>query len=173
MTSVGTTRTESEAPRRNHIEHWDGTAWSIYPAPQVLDGQTRLTGVSCVGGTQSCVAVDQSGNAVTSTDGGSTWSTPASLSASTLAGVSCPTASFCVSVSRAGEIWNSTNPFDASPTWSSVTLDAAAHDWVRRGIERGDGYVYGLDVAAMMLYAAQRRDVALYEPLAGAAHAGG
>jgi hypothetical protein len=83
-----------------------------------------LQAVSCVPGTQSCVAVDVSGNAVSSTDGGSSWSDPVTnLGADSLVGVSCPSQNLCVAVDTAGNVWSSTDPTDASPTWSSASVD--------------------------------------------------
>jgi len=43
-------------------------------------------------------------------------------------------------------------------------LDAALRAQLARGgLARADGYVYGLDVAALLLYAAERRDAELYD----------
>jgi hypothetical protein len=49
-------------------------------------------------------------------------------------------------------------------------LDAAVRRWLtERGAARADGYVYGMDIAPLLLYAAQRRDAALYGQLLDAA----
>jgi hypothetical protein len=49
-------------------------------------------------------------------------------------------------------------------------LDTAVRRWLtERGAARGDGYVYGMDVAPLLLYAAQRKDAALYDRLLAAA----
>jgi hypothetical protein len=47
----------------------------------------------------------------------------------------------------------------------SRSLDAAVHAWVARGTARRDGYVYGMDVAPLLLYAARTRDESLYRTL--------
>ena len=51
----------------------------------------------------------------------------------------------------------------------SRSLDAAVDAWVARGVARRDGYVYGMDVAPLLLYAARTRDAALYGRLLPAA----
>jgi hypothetical protein len=53
---------------------------------------------------------------------------------------------------------------------ASKSLDAAVHAWLGNGsAARRDGYVYGMDVAPLMLYAARARDEALYRKLLPAA----
>jgi hypothetical protein len=44
-------------------------------------------------------------------------------------------------------------------------LDAATRVLVEKGGARDDGYVYGMDIAPLMLYAAERKDEALYGQL--------
>lgn len=41
-------------------------------------------------------------------------------------------------------------------------LDGEVRRWVDSGVARADGYTYGMDVAPLLLYAAQRKDAALY-----------
>ena len=53
---------------------------------------------------------------------------------------------------------------------ASKSLDAAVHAWLAGGsAARRDGYVYTMDVAPVMLYAARARDEALYRKLLPAA----
>lgn len=53
---------------------------------------------------------------------------------------------------------------------ASKSLDAAVHAWLAGGsAARRDGYVYTMDVAPLMLYAARTRDEALYRKLLPAA----
>src|SRR2546423_13689122 len=52
-----------------------------------------------------------------------------------------------------------------SPEFATAAkaLDAALHELAGgKGLARGDGYVYGADVATVLLYAAQRGDAAPY-----------
>lgn len=48
-------------------------------------------------------------------------------------------------------------------------LDGEVRRWLERGPARADGYVYGMDVAPLLLYAALRKDGALYAQLYDAA----
>lgn len=48
---------------------------------------------------------------------------------------------------------------------AAQALDARARELARAGGTRGDGYAYGMDVAPMLLYAAERKDEALYGDL--------
>lgn len=48
-------------------------------------------------------------------------------------------------------------------------LDKTVREWVADGPARGDGYAYGMDLAPLMLYAAERKDPALYTRLAATA----
>jgi PASTA domain/Divergent InlB B-repeat domain len=82
-----------------------------------------LLAVSCVPGAHSCVAVDNDGRAVSTTDDGAHWGTPATIGANILTGVSCPDTGLCIAVSPLGDISHSTDPFDATPTWSSLNVD--------------------------------------------------
>lgn len=53
---------------------------------------------------------------------------------------------------------------------ASKSLDAAVHAWLAGGnAARRDGYVYAMDVAPLMLYAARTRDESLYRKLLPAA----
>jgi hypothetical protein len=59
---------------------------------------------------------------------------------------------------------------DAGTLKSAATrLDAEVRQWLTAGAARSDGYLYGMDVAPLLLYAAQRRDGALYSQLFEAA----
>jgi hypothetical protein len=58
---------------------------------------------------------------------------------------------------------------DATLKATAQHLDAEMRRWLERGAARADGYVYGMDVAPLLLYAAQRGDAALYERLLAAA----
>jgi hypothetical protein len=67
-------------------------------------------------------------------------------------------------------------PAKSAAPWSSPELKAAAaqldttvRGWLEQGVARGDGWTYAMDVAPLMLHAAERRDAALYARLAAAA----
>ena len=125
--------------RKTLVEHWDGHAWSIVPSPNAAQSSTLLH-VSCVSDS-SCFAVGWSivNSSLTKTLverwNGTAWSVVASANvpgavSSTLADVSCPSATECFAVgesklTRAGfasalvERWNGTR-------WSIVPLPAFA-----------------------------------------------
>jgi hypothetical protein len=148
----------------------------VWSPPTSADTQTPygsgrdLTGVACPG-VGLCVAMDQDGNAVTSTDpsagtptyavspvagptnanpiacpttsfciavagsevyvsqdpGEGTWSSGLSIDqGNTLVGVSCdPTVAVCVAVDGSGNELTTTDPTDASPTWTSKSIDSS------------------------------------------------
>jgi hypothetical protein len=92
-----------------------------------------LDGVSCAS-VSLCVAVDILGDVVTSTDptgGASAWIvTPvegaqpiSTISGNPLLGVSCPLASLCVAVDRAGNALTSTDPTGGASAWSGTYVN--------------------------------------------------
>src|SRR5437667_953082 len=79
----------------------------------------RLTAVSCPSSVL-CVAVDTSGNVVTSTNpiGGATaWKEAHVDGSNFLTGVSCPNSSLCVAVDSFGNVVTSTNPTGGVAAW--------------------------------------------------------
>jgi hypothetical protein len=90
------------------IESWNGTAWSIVPAPNVGNG-TTLTGISCPSAS-FCAAVGTflgssvNNRSVVESWNGTKWSAaPVPAGPSQLAGVSCASTTDCWA---AGNIWN-------------------------------------------------------------------
>jgi len=98
---------------------------------RVSTGGGALTGISCASNTL-CVAVDNEGDALTSTDptaGAATrWSRQEKIGGATaLTGISCPSASLCVAVDNEGDALTSTDPTAGAATrWSrQEKIDAA------------------------------------------------
>jgi hypothetical protein len=58
---------------------------------------------------------------------------------------------------------------DATLKAAAQKLDGEVRRLLERGAARADGYVYTMDLAPLLLYAAQRRDAALYAQVLGAA----
>ncbi len=83
-----------------------------------------LDGISCPS-VSLCVAVDQAGNAVTSTNptgGPSAWHVSAVDRAPLgLTDVSCPTVSLCVATDAAGNVVTSANPAGGAAAWTTET----------------------------------------------------
>jgi hypothetical protein len=114
-------------------------AWkvaSIDPSANVF-GQTTLlptTGVSCAD-PSLCVAVDQGGNVIVSTNpggGAAAWTLSGIDGLASLSGISCPDEHLCVAVGSttaagypAGVVLTSTDPADGPDTWKVVTLNAS------------------------------------------------
>lgn len=98
---------------------------------QDIDGTNRLNAVSCSG--LACAAVDAKGSVLTSTDGGETWYGQYAPGG-TLTGVSCASASLCVTVSSQGEA-TAFNP-------SGVATEAA-----QRSPQPGATIEYGVPVS--------------------------
>lgn len=105
---------------------------------QSLFSPGGLAGLSCPSASL-CVAVDGSGNVITSTNPGSgrpTWRLSHVDSATKspvdqpgggrpgLSGVSCPTTSFCVAVDTAGDVLTSRKPTTGRSAWKLTRIDA-------------------------------------------------
>jgi hypothetical protein len=113
--AVGSFKDAQGPPRKTLIERWNGSAWTISQHPKLVGGNRYLYGVSCPS-TTSCFAV---GRLYTDSDcepeldcdattlveqwNGRYWAVAASPNGSgafqsTLAGVSCASATSCVAV---------------------------------------------------------------------------
>ena len=97
--------------------------WS---APEVIDSGHSITGVACPS-VSLCVAVDNGGNVLTSTNpagGVGTWT---SSSVSTEAGfeaVSCASAALCVALDGLGDVVTSTSPTGGAGAWTKANITA-------------------------------------------------
>jgi hypothetical protein len=123
----------------NGVISTDPTAATpTWSAPTVIDTPNDLYGegqnlrVSCAS-TSLCVAVDDQGSAVITTNPTATkptWSAPANIDANGsavtdgLTDVSCPWTSLCVAVDALGNAVITTNPTAAKPTWRTTNVDA-------------------------------------------------
>jgi hypothetical protein len=92
-----------------------------WASPVLIDSGQSLAGVSCPA-INLCVAVDNAGNVLTSTDptgGAANWSTPEAVDAGhSFNAVSCPSVSFCVAVDNNGSSASTTTP---TGTWTLHT----------------------------------------------------
>lgn len=99
--------------------------WS---APLSISAGHVISGVSCPT-TSLCVAVDDAGNILTSTDpsakSASTWTSRTS-SVSSLSDISCASPTLCVAVDSNGDVVTSTNPTGASAAWTAAHVDGPA-----------------------------------------------
>jgi hypothetical protein len=101
-----------------------------WAAPVLIDhqppfGKTPVTGVSCPS-SGLCVAVDGSGNVVTSsnpTGGSATWTLANVDGTNNLNSVSCPSSSLCVAVDGAGNVVTSSNPTGRALAWTVTNVD--------------------------------------------------
>jgi hypothetical protein len=87
-------------------------------------GDPGVASISCPS-VELCIAVDEHGRAVRTTDPTSprpTWSAPEAIDDERLSGVSCPSASMCVAVDDAGRAIVSHDPAAKSPVWVTHTL---------------------------------------------------
>jgi len=100
-----------------------GADWTAVNA----DPGRALRSVSCVAGSPSnqtfCAAVDASGYAIETSNGGATWTAPLKITGTTgtppLNAVSCATASFCVAVDNGG------NAYTGAPQAAPANTGAA------------------------------------------------
>lgn len=102
-----------------------GSSWTV----EALNsgGSNGLDGISCPS-LSLCVAVDTSGNVMTSTSPAhGAWvlthlAAPGSIEM--INAISCPTTTLCVAVDGLGEVITSTNPTGGAPAWHAVKVDA-------------------------------------------------
>jgi hypothetical protein len=98
----------------------------VWSSGQQIDNGNALSAVACDPTVSLCVAVDQEGNAIATTNPTSTtpmW-TSASIDGSLdLTGVSCPSTGLCVAVDSSGAVLTSANAGADTPTWTSQTID--------------------------------------------------
>lgn len=90
-----------------------------------IDGTSAVNAVSCVS-PALCVAVDSSGNTVTSanpTGGSSTWNAQNIDGSTAILSMDCPTVSLCLAGDDAGNILTSTDPAGGSSAWSAAKVD--------------------------------------------------
>ena len=97
-----------------------GSPARIDDAPQ----GNAVTAISCPS-TSVCVAGDDHGDIMATTDGGSTWSARSAVSSAGITAISCPTTSFCAAVDAEGSSWTSTDPTSgAAATWEQAQTGA-------------------------------------------------
>jgi hypothetical protein len=116
----------SAAPRAAVAAVRWGSPMLVDPQPAV--GSGTFIDVSCASASL-CVAADQFGNVVTSTDptgGASSWKVTPIVPGSrplSIWGLACPSSLLCVAGSAAGPfgVFSSTNPAHGGPTWSPQT----------------------------------------------------
>ncbi|MBV9607249.1 MAG: hypothetical protein JO027_19190 [Solirubrobacterales bacterium] len=112
---------------------FNGSAWSGPFTINTTSNQESIGGISCVS-PSFCVAAGQAGTIETSTDGGRTWSSPATqVGSNDLRAVSCASQTFCVAVDTGGNAytfngsaWSGANPIDTA----DGTIDGGALDAV-------------------------------------------
>lgn len=100
---------------------------SLTFAAPVQVGTSPIYGISCPS-RQLCVAVDASGDVVTSTDpaGGAAAWTAVNVDTAALNGVSCPSVTLCVAGDGVGKVLTSTNPTGGSAAWTAATVAKGA-----------------------------------------------
>ena len=95
-----------------------------------VDGTHTLYGVSCATASL-CVAVDDAGNVVTSTDptgGAAKWTAANVDGSNSLRDVSCPSTSLCVAVDNVGNVVTATDPTGGSAAWTAASVDGSERD---------------------------------------------
>jgi hypothetical protein len=104
---------------------------SAWPGVQVDPGAPTagpfdgLQGISCPS-TSLCVAVDASGNTISSTapaGGAGAWSLNAIDGFNALEAISCPSRFMCAAVDPAGKVVTSTDPLNPGAPWRAVVAD--------------------------------------------------
>ena len=114
-------------PDRDHDHDRPGqpeAPWTTTTLPAETGG---IDDVSC-GSPTMCVAVDGSGNVLTSTDptgGAGAWTITAVDGNFAIESVSCPTASFCMAVDDGGNAVLSGTPTGGAADWETTSVDQA------------------------------------------------
>jgi hypothetical protein len=103
-----------------------GAVWlAAFAAPAGAVRPNIPQAVSCPS-VSLCVAVDDAGNVLTSTDpasGTAPWKPAQIDGGSHLSGVSCPTITLCVAFDEFDDVLSSTNPTGGAGAWKKVELD--------------------------------------------------
>ena len=89
----------------------------------------RLDGVSCASDVL-CVAIDGTGNVLTTTDptdGTPIWTSTPADGTNYLTAISCPSVLLCVAVDNVGYVVISTDPTAPSPTWTATNIDPGGY----------------------------------------------
>jgi hypothetical protein len=123
---VGPTHTAVAATPQPSASASPSSAAPAWTATTLNNETNNLVSVSCPT-TQLCVAVDDGGDAVTSTNptgGASAWSIVDVDESNSINAVSCPTATLCVAVDNAGQVLISTNPSGGAATWTAIDVDS-------------------------------------------------
>jgi Divergent InlB B-repeat domain len=127
-------------PRRRRIVAWAALAAALvalaaglaradaqmtWSAPATIDPNASLLSVSCVAASPLCVAVDNVGNVVTSTNpSGGAWTVAAAdASQNGFFGVSCASTQFCAAVDSGGNVVTSANPTGGAGAWTVTSID--------------------------------------------------
>ncbi|HTP20219.1 MAG TPA: hypothetical protein VMJ65_11490 [Solirubrobacteraceae bacterium] len=97
---------------------YNGSTWSAAITINNVSNHESIGGISCPSAS-FCVAVGERGDVETSTNGGSSWTTPLDIATDNLMSVSCPSASFCVAIDAGGNAytyngasWSAADPID-------------------------------------------------------------
>ena len=98
-------------------------AWGIFATIDPLPSPSPpafVQGVSCPSAAL-CVAIDASGDVITSTDPANAWrvTTGVDTSLYQLRGISCPSGTLCVAVDGGGNVVTSTNPTGGAMAWTT------------------------------------------------------
>lgn len=73
-----------------------------------------------------CVAVDNAGNIVTSTDPSQAWNVAQADVGNAITGVSCPSVGLCVAVDSAGNVLTSSDPTGGKSAWAATNVISSA-----------------------------------------------
>jgi hypothetical protein len=99
---------------------YNGSSWSSPITIDNVSNHELIGGISCPSAS-FCMAVGERGDVETSTNGGTSWSTPVDIAADNLTSVSCPSSAFCVAVDTGGNAytyngssWSAADPIDAA-----------------------------------------------------------
>ena len=106
------------------------TGWNALTPDETFDGMgnetyaNEINDVACLSNSQ-CVAVDDAGNALTSSRPTSSWSAPADIDGSnSINAVACPGTTLCVAVDSSGNVLTAPGPLGS---WTSSTIDPSGY----------------------------------------------
>ncbi|HLI15797.1 MAG TPA: hypothetical protein VKV23_07085 [Acidimicrobiales bacterium] len=107
------------APRASAAPSWG-------PPTSIDQASSIITALACPSSTL-CVAGDDTGNILYSTDGAATWTRVNVDGTNTITSISCPSTGLCVAVDNNSSVLFSTDP--ASSSWTTVpTVDTYSRD---------------------------------------------
>lgn len=126
LTIIGTGTASASSKHKTHGASASTSKWKVV----TVNDPGKLETLSCAS-VKLCVAIDDSGNAVISTNpagGASTWKMTDINGTTNATSISCPTVKLCVAVDGSGNAITTTNPTGGTSAWTVAEVDTVFYN---------------------------------------------